>query len=100
MKIFSKGSSLRITDVSELNASTAPGLRDEGRSSLKAEHTALEIEMGSTRFLDSSGLGALIALQKTMAQRGGALRIVNPSATVVQILELTRLHRVLEIVRE
>jgi len=100
MKISSNGSSLRITDVPALNASVAPGLRDEARANLKTEHTALELEMSTTRFLDSSGLGALIALQKTMAQRGGALKIVNPSATVQQVLELTRLHRVLEIVRE
>jgi anti-sigma B factor antagonist len=100
MKISTQGSSLRISDIPALNASTAPGLRDDARANVKSEHTSIDIDMSSTRFLDSSGLGALIALQKTMAQRSGALRIVNPSATVQQILELTRLHRVLEIVHE
>jgi anti-sigma B factor antagonist len=100
MKISSHGSVLRISDLPALNASTAPALRDEARAALKAENTMLDIDMSSTRFLDSSGLGALIALQKTMSQRGGTLRVVNPTATVEQIMELTRLHRVLEIVRE
>lgn len=91
---------MRISDLPALNASTAPALRDDARAGLKSEHSTMDIDMSSTRFLDSSGLGALIALQKTMVQRGGALRVVNPSATVQQIMELTRLHRVLEIVRE
>lgn len=98
MKIFSVGTTLCITDVSELNAITAPTLRDNVRAALKPETTAVELDLSDTRFLDSSGLGALIALQKTMSTRQGTVSIINPTNTVVQVLELTRLHRVLEVI--
>ena len=99
MKIFSVGTTLRITDVNELSATTAPALRDNFRAALKPDTTAVEIELSETKFLDSSGLGALISIQKTMATRQGSICVVNPTSTVVQVLELTRLHRVIEVVR-
>jgi len=40
-----------------------------------------------------------VALQKTAAERQGRIRLLNPTPRVQQILELTRLHRVFEIVR-
>jgi anti-sigma B factor antagonist len=99
MKIYSEGPTLHVTDLNELNATNAPALRDNVRTALKSETSAIELDMSDSKFIDSSGLGSLIALQKTMASRQGILRIVNPTSTVVQVLELTRLHRVLEIVR-
>lgn len=99
MKIFPVGAILRVTDVNELNASTAPTLRDNIRVSLKPEITSVELDLSDTKFIDSSGLGALISVQKTMAAKQGTVSIVNPTNTVLQVLELTRLHRVFEIVR-
>lgn len=99
MKIFSAGTILCIADVNELSATTAPALRDSFRAALKPETSAVEIDLSDTKFLDSSGLGALISIQKTMATRQGSICVVNPTSTVVQVLELTRLHRVIEVVR-
>jgi anti-sigma B factor antagonist len=99
MNIFLSGQILRVTDIAELNATLAPQLRDQVRAALKPDTQSVEIDLSDTKFVDSSGLGALIAIQKTLGARNGAVLIVNPTSTVVQILELTRLHRVLEIVR-
>lgn len=99
MKNFASGTTLHVTDVNELNASTAPALRDEVRAALKPEYNSVEIDLSDTKFIDSSGLGALIAIQKTMGLRQGTVRIINPTHTVLQVLELTKLHRILEIVR-
>jgi anti-sigma B factor antagonist len=63
------------------------------------EQQNIEIDLSQTRFVDSCGLGALIALHKTACDRKGWMRLVNPTPAVQQILELTRLHRILEIVR-
>ncbi len=99
MKNFASGTTLHVTDVNELNASTGPALRDEVRAALKPEYNCVEIDLSDTKFIDSSGLGALIAIQKTMGLRQGTVRIINPTNTVLQVLELTKLHRILEIVR-
>ena len=85
--------------MAELNAINAAGFRDETRAALTDAIKVLDVDLSLTTFVDSSGLGALIALHKTMAMRGGAVRILKPAPAVQQILELTRLHRVLEIVK-
>ena len=41
----------------------------------------------------------LISLHKTACSRQGSLRILNPTPGVLQILELTRMHRIFEIVK-
>ncbi len=99
MNLHSEGNTLVIRGLTELNAINAAGFRDETRAALHARTTTLDVDLSQTRFVDSSGLGALIALQKTMTTRGGAVRILNPTPGAQQILELTRLHRVFEIVK-
>jgi anti-anti-sigma factor len=57
--------------------------------------TRLVIDLGGTQFLDSSGLGALIAGLKTTRQAGGDLRIARPPEQVLMVLELTQMNTVL-----
>lgn len=99
MRTQHQGRTLAISGVGELNAANAGGFRDDIRAALQKDTTTIDIDLSVTTFVDSSGLGALIALQKTMTDRGGVVRIVNPRANVLQILELTRLHRVFEILK-
>lgn len=99
MKLQHNASTILVTDLTELNGPNAGVFRDTTRAAITNATTTVDVDLSLTRFLDSSGLGALIALQKTLAARHGNVRILNPSATAQQILELTRLHRVFEIVR-
>jgi anti-anti-sigma factor len=89
---------LEVGGLLELVASIAARVRDDIRAAITPAHTALEIDMSTVTFLDSSGLGALIALHKTVRSQNGILRLVNPAPGARQIIELTRLHRVFEIV--
>ena len=91
---------LRVTRLAELNSATAAAFRDQIRGTLAAGHQRVDVDFSETRFVDSSGLGALIAVHKTLCGQGGSLRILNPSPHVRQILELTRMHRIFEIVVE
>ena len=99
MKIQYQSKTLVLSEIPELNATNSATLRDDARAALKEELTTIDVDLSQTRFVDSSGLGALIALHKTMCARGGSVRILNPTPSVQQILELTRLHRVFEIVK-
>lgn len=47
------------------------------------------VDMGGVRFMDSSGLGALIGLLKRVAERGGELRLARPQSQVRTVLEIT-----------
>jgi anti-sigma B factor antagonist len=53
------------------------------------------VDLGSCEFIDSSGLGALIAGLKTARQTGGDLRIAGVGPQIATVLRLTNLDRVL-----
>lgn len=53
------------------------------------------VDMADVTFVDSSGLGALIAGLKAARVQGGDLRIARPADQMRVILELTTLDRVL-----
>ncbi len=89
---------LEVTGLIELGAANAGQVRDAIRAALKPSHTTLNLDLSTVTFLDSSGLGTLISLHKSLRAQNGAVRLIKPAANVSQILELTRLHRVFEIV--
>lgn len=89
---------LEVTGLKELGGAVAGSVRDSIKGALTDGHRMLDIDLSQTRFMDSSGLGALISLHKAMCARGGQVRLINPSPTCRQLLELTRLHRTFEIV--
>jgi anti-sigma B factor antagonist len=99
MNIEPQGNTLLVSGLTELNATNAGGFRDAVRAALTPQTHNLDVDLSETRFLDSSGLGALIALHKTVTGNQGLVRILKPTPTAQQILELTRLHRVFEIVK-
>ena len=57
--------------------------------------TRIVVDLGSCEFIDSSGLGALIAGLKTARQAGGDLRIAGVGPQIATVLRLTNLDRVL-----
>ena len=98
MKTQVQTTTLVLSDISELNASNSAGFREGARAAIEDGTETIDVDLSRTRFIDSSGLGALISLHKTMCARGGSVRILHPTPMVLQILELTRLHRVFEVV--
>jgi len=99
MKLETQGETLRVTAIKELGAANATAFRDWVREAYSDGHKDIEVDMSETTFVDSCGLGALVALHKTACNRHGALRLLYPTASVKQILELTRLSRVFEVVK-
>ena len=91
---------LRLSDIGDLDAEAADAMRTEVRANL-VNLRAIEIDLSRTEFLDSSGLGGLVSLQKLAnSQNGGVpVRVINPTPAIQQLLELTRLHRLFEIVK-
>ena len=65
-------------------------LFDEGKCNLV-------IDLSAVRFVDSSGLGALVSGFKYASARDGSLKLSSLQPQVRSMFELTRLHRVFEI---
>jgi anti-sigma B factor antagonist len=100
MKTQNNGETLRVSAVTELSAANANSFRDETREAFVDGQRNIEIDLSQTSAVDSCGLGALVALHKTTSSRGGVLRLLNPTPPVQQILELTRMHRIFEVIQE
>ena len=87
-----------VSGLLELVAANAAQVRDEIRAALPVTTIYLDVDLSALTFLDSSGLGTLISLHKTLRSRNGTVRLIKPAPNVQQILELTRLHRVFEVI--
>jgi anti-sigma B factor antagonist len=84
-----------LASTGRLDMVAAPQLRALVTETVAAGASRLVVDLGETSFIDSSGLGALIAGLKTARQAGGDLRIARPGEQVRMVLELTQMHTVL-----
>ena len=55
------------------------------------------IHLGDVRYVDSTGVGALVASFTTITNAGGELRICNVDDRVGELLNTTNLHSILSI---
>jgi anti-sigma B factor antagonist len=78
-----------------LNMVAAGSLRTCIEQSVSAGQARVVVDLAAISFIDSSGLGSLIAGLKKARQAGGNLRIAAASEQVLTVLRLTNLDRVL-----
>ena len=57
----------------------------------------LELDLGNVTYLNSSALGLMLRLHKTLRNRGGRLVVSNLAPQVYEVFEATRLHTLLDI---
>ena len=55
------------------------------------------LDLGEIDFIGSAGLGAIVTGYLKSRHHGGQIRLVNPSQTVRELLETTRLTRLFEV---
>ena len=55
------------------------------------------IDLGEVDYIDSSGLGSLVSIQKRAMHNGGSVVIKGLNGLVKELFELTRLNKVFEI---
>jgi anti-sigma B factor antagonist len=60
-------------------------------------HKNFLIDLSHVDYIDSSGLGVLVALQKRALEHQGALRLHGLTGVVQELFELTRLNKIFEI---
>jgi anti-sigma B factor antagonist len=99
MKMVTVGDTVRVSSVLRLGESNAKDFRDWVMGQLPDGCRNIDVDLSQTTFIDSSGLGALVALHKAATARHGALSLINPQPSVQQILQLTRLDAVFQIVK-
>ena len=64
---------------------------------LEAGKKNILLNMSEVFYLDSSGLGELVAAMTTTTHRGGKLKLLKLSPRVRDIVQLTRVYRIFEV---
>lgn len=90
-----------VTVNGEVDVHSAPQLRGGLTSVLSAGDSAADsgvvVDLTGVSFLDSTGLGALVAARTLAAERGVALRLVCTSRRILKLFTITGLDGVFEI---
>lgn len=86
-----------LTAPAELDAATSPPFRDEVAFYLAAGAPQVVIDMVYVRFIDSSGIGALMGLTKRADALGVDLLIRNVGVNAQTTLRISGAARVLPI---
>ena len=83
----------------ELDLYTAPSFRDSVlQAASETDPPKVIVDFSRLGFIDSSGLGAIVACLKNLRERGGELTLVAPDGSGLRrLLELTGLDRVLTV---
>jgi anti-sigma B factor antagonist len=85
-----------LIPVDELDASNAGEFKRDIAPTLEA-NTRLVIDLSRLRFVDSSGLGAMLSCLRQLSAKGGDLKLCGMSKQVRATFELVRMHRIFDI---
>jgi len=80
-----------------LDAHNSNDLKTEMNRIFDSGSKNLIIDLREVRFIDSSGLGALVSGFKNASTRQGSLKLSGLQTQVKSMFELTRLHRIFDI---
>jgi anti-sigma B factor antagonist len=97
IEVSAAGEVCVVALTGEIDAASVGGLLgrvDDLAASGSVEHV---LDLGGVTFLDSSGLGALVALRRRLEADRGALVLACDNEVVLRLLRLTSLDTVLPV---
>jgi anti-sigma B factor antagonist len=86
-----------IRVAGEIDLDEAPALRAALMGSLASGPNRVVADLSDVTFMDSSGLAALIEVNRAFAAASAHLRLVLSEPRVLRVFELTNLHTVFAI---
>jgi anti-sigma B factor antagonist len=81
----------------EVDVYSAPAVKDSITGLLGPESPVVMVDLSEVGFLDSTGLGALVAARSAASQAGGSLPIVCNRDRILKLFRITGLDTVFDI---
>ncbi|SMC20114.1 anti-sigma B factor antagonist [Desulfacinum hydrothermale DSM 13146] len=81
----------------KLDITTVPHFKERSASWVEGDHRALVLDFAHVSFVDSSGLGSLVALFKHIKSKEGRLALCCLSQEIQGVFSITRLDRVIPV---
>ena len=72
-------------------------LRDELKNSINEGNKRIVLNLGDVNYIDSSGLGTLVALNTTAQNAGATIKLANLNKRVSDLLQITKLLTVFDV---
>jgi anti-anti-sigma factor len=95
-RIERHGDGITVVPEGDISLETVDVLREVLRGIVDSQSvTHLDVDMRAVGFLDSSGIGVLVAARRAAAARGITLTLIEPTPTVRMVLEIANLDGVL-----
>jgi anti-sigma B factor antagonist len=89
---------LSIAGDIAMNGAGSTRVADAVRSHLQQGHDRLVLDLGHVRYVDSAGLGELVQALSAVRNRGGAMKLLNVTKRLNDLLVMTRLLTVFDCV--
>lgn len=86
-----------VSVAGEIDVHSGPSLREHLLRALASGERGLIVDLAGVSFLDSSGLGVLVAAHKRARASGGILRLASCRPAVATIFQITALDRAFSI---
>lgn len=99
MKINHNVNEIYIELDGDISFNNSQEIRRIINENIKDTDTRAVVNLSKVDFMDSSGLSVFITLLKRMRQQGGDLVLEYPQLGVQRLLEMTRLDRLMEIIK-
>ena len=81
----------------DIDAYSSPSLKDKIVKEIESGTKKLVLNLTNVDYIDSAGLGVLVALLKRIKKEQGVLRIAGLKPNILKIFQLTRLNQIFDI---
>jgi anti-sigma B factor antagonist len=75
-------------------------LREKVNELLDGGKSKILLNLDKVKYMDSAGIGELVACYKRAREKNGTVKLLNPTGKVSDLLQLTKLEEVFETFRD
>lgn len=97
MKIYRESNVLIITLDSVADYANASQIKSDIRDFIKESDRHVILDLTHLTFMDSSGVGVLISVLKSVDEMEGTLSLANPSDDIRFVLTMTKIEKLIPI---
>ncbi len=94
------GGRISLGEAIAVGSSSGVALHELIRDLVKQGHRNILLNLRDVTHLDSSGIGELFSSFTTVRNQGGVLKLTNPIERVRDLLRLTKLNTVLDVIED
>ena len=100
VELLEENSVQRFKIVGEIDAFTAPKLRERLAPAEKLKEMQAELDLSEVEYVDSTGLGVFVGFYKAVKANGGHVKIMGVNPRLKRLFEITGLSEVMDIAME